>query len=115
MPVEFGTGFLSPETDGKKGPDDDVSVQRPEIGDHDAREMAAKAAFLLVSYLLRVSQDWVVGTTGIEPVTPTMSTQCVGGNYSRIPNNRRPNVRNCSRSDHGNLGHFLGALRRAKK
>src|SRR5262249_26020354 len=33
----------------QKGPDDDVSVQRPEIGDHDAREMAAKMGFLLPS------------------------------------------------------------------
>ena len=30
-----------------------------------------KTAFLLASYQLRVSEDWVVGTAGIEPVTPT--------------------------------------------
>ena len=53
-------------------------------------------------------REWVVGTTGIEPVTPTMSTQCVDGNYSRIFKQRALNVRNCSRSDHGYLGHFLG-------
>ena len=41
-------------------------MQRPEIGDHDAREMAAKTAFLLASYLLRVSEDWVVETVDIE-------------------------------------------------
>jgi len=29
----------------QKGPEDDISAQRPEIGDHHAREMAAKAAF----------------------------------------------------------------------
>jgi hypothetical protein len=40
--------------------------------------------------------------------TPTMSTQCVDGNYSRISKQRALNVRNCSRSDHGYLGHFLG-------
>jgi hypothetical protein len=39
---------------------DDISAQRPEIGDHHAREMAAKAAFLLASYQLQVSEDWVV-------------------------------------------------------
>jgi hypothetical protein len=50
----------------------------------------------------------MVGTTGIEPVTPTMSTQCVDGNYSVIPKKRTSNVRKCSRSDHGNPGHFLG-------
>jgi hypothetical protein len=32
--------------------------------------MAAKAGFLLARCQLRVSEDWVVGTTGIEPVTP---------------------------------------------
>jgi hypothetical protein len=44
----------------QNGPEDDVSAQRPAIGDHHAREMAAKAAFLLASYQLRVSGDWVV-------------------------------------------------------
>jgi hypothetical protein len=33
--VEFGAGFLPPETGAPKGPEDDVSEQRPEIGDHD--------------------------------------------------------------------------------
>ena len=33
----------------KKGPEDDVSGQRPEIGDHHTRETAAKTAFLLAS------------------------------------------------------------------
>src|SRR6516225_867725 len=31
----------------QKRPEDDVSAQRPEIGDHHAPEMAAKTAFLL--------------------------------------------------------------------
>jgi hypothetical protein len=50
----------------------------------------------------------VVGTTGIEPVTPTMSTQGVDGKY--IENRGRINgiVALCSRSDHVNLGRFLG-------
>ena len=48
----------------QKGPEGDVSAQRPEIGDHHTREMAAKTAFLLASYQLRVSEDWVVA----EPV-----------------------------------------------
>ena len=38
----------------QKGPEVDVSAQRPEIGDYHAREMAAKAAFLAASYQLRV-------------------------------------------------------------
>jgi hypothetical protein len=50
----------------KKGAGDDVSKRRPEIGDHDAREMAAKTAFLLASCQLRVSEDWVVGAPGLE-------------------------------------------------
>ena len=33
------------------------------------REMAAKTAFLLTSYQLRVSEDWVVGASGLEPGT----------------------------------------------
>ena len=54
----FGTGFLPPETDApKRGSEDGVSAQRPEIGDHDTRVMAAKTAFLLASYQLRVSMD----------------------------------------------------------
>ena len=44
----------------KKGAGDDISKRRPEIGDHDAREMAAKAPFLLASHQSRVSGDWVV-------------------------------------------------------
>ena len=41
----------------------------PEIGDYHTREMAAKTAFLLASYQLRVSEDWVVGVPGLEPGT----------------------------------------------
>ena len=51
----------------QKGPEDDVSAQRPEIGDHHTREMAAKTAFLLASYQSRVSEDWVVAAPGLEP------------------------------------------------
>jgi len=50
----------------QKGPEDDVSAQRPEIGDHHMREMAAKTAFLLASYQLRVSGDCA---PGLEPRT----------------------------------------------
>ena len=53
----------------KKGPEVDVSAQRPEIGDHHAREIAAKTAFLVASCQLRVSEDWVVGEPGLEPGT----------------------------------------------
>ena len=56
---------------------DDVSQQGPEIGDHNARELAAKTALLLASYQSRVSEDWMVGTAGIEPVTHTLSRQPV--------------------------------------
>ena len=41
----------------KKGARGDVSEQRPEIGDHDAREMAAKTAFLVASCQLRVAHQ----------------------------------------------------------
>jgi hypothetical protein len=53
----------------------------------------------------------MVGTTGIEPVTPTMSKQCVDGNYSKIPGNRTQNAHFRSRLSHGNDGHFLGLER----
>jgi hypothetical protein len=53
----------------QKGHGGDVSAQRPEIRDHRAREIAAKTAFLLASYQLRVSEDWVVGAPGLEPGT----------------------------------------------
>jgi hypothetical protein len=55
----------------------------------------------------------MVGTTGIEPVTPTMSTRCVDGNYKEISRDRPANVRKRSRLDHGNLGHSLGRADRA--
>jgi hypothetical protein len=49
----------------QKGPEDDVSGQRPEIGDQHTRERTAKTPFLLASYQLRVSQDCVVGKPGL--------------------------------------------------
>jgi len=53
----------------QKGSEDGVLAQRPEIGDHYTREMAAKMAFLLASHQLRVSEDWVVDAPGLEPGT----------------------------------------------
>ena len=50
----------------------------------------------------------MVGTTGIEPVTPTMSTQCVDGNCNDLSKNRALNVSLRSRLGHGNHGHSLG-------
>ena len=52
--------FAAGDWRAKKGPEDGVSAQRPEIGDNHARDMAAKPAFLLANNLLRVSEDWVV-------------------------------------------------------
>jgi hypothetical protein len=58
----------------RKRPEDDISEQRPEIGDHHAREMAAKKAFLFASYQLRVSEDWVVAdAVTCEPVSGVKS------------------------------------------
>jgi len=50
----------------------------------------------------------MVGATGIEPVTPTMSTNGVDGNYSenRVLSAEKFAVR--SRSDHPYLGRFMG-------
>jgi hypothetical protein len=66
---EFGTGFLPPETGAPKEPQRRISAQRPEIGDHHAREMTAKAAFSLADLDAWVSGDWVVGAPGLEPGT----------------------------------------------
>jgi len=41
-------------------------------------------------------------------IITTMSTECVDGNYSEIPENSASNVRVCSRLSHGYHGHFLG-------
>src|SRR4029077_8944346 len=56
-----------------------------------------------------VREDWMVGTTGIAPVAPSMSTQCVDGNNTEITVCRRVRLPKRSRSDHGNFGHILGA------
>jgi len=54
----------------KKTPEDDISAQRPEIGDHHAREWAAKAAFLPVCVNIRVSEDWMVADTVMRNWSP---------------------------------------------
>src|SRR6516162_7346018 len=71
VPSSLGRNFCRRRQTCKKGARGDVSKQRPEIGDHDAREMAAKTAFLLASYQLRVSE--VVETTWIETGCPPLS------------------------------------------
>ena len=53
----------------QKRPRDDISARRLEIGDHRAREMAAKAAFSLADLFAWVSGDCVVGAPGLEPGT----------------------------------------------
>jgi hypothetical protein len=53
----------------RKRPKGDISEQRPEFGDWRAREMAAKTAFVLEGFNIRVSEDWVVGAPGLEPGT----------------------------------------------
>jgi hypothetical protein len=42
----------------RKRPEDDISEQRPKFGDYRAREMAAKTAFVLAGFNIRVSEDW---------------------------------------------------------
>jgi hypothetical protein len=48
--------------------------------------MAVKTAFLLASYQLRVSGDWVVGLTGIEPLTRRFRSIDAIGDYDGRPN-----------------------------
>ena len=57
----------------QEGPEDEISARRSEIGDHHAREMAAKAAFLLACVNIRVSEDCVVETRWIETGCPPRS------------------------------------------
>jgi len=57
----------------QKEPEADVSKQRPEIGDYHAQNSAAKTAFLLASYQLRVSEDCLVETRWIETECPPLS------------------------------------------
>jgi hypothetical protein len=54
----------------RKRPEDNISEQRPELGDYRALEMAAKTAFLLASCQLRVSQDWVVAEAVVRNWSP---------------------------------------------
>jgi hypothetical protein len=68
-------GFRCRRLARQKGPEDDVSAQRLEIGDHHTREMAAKTAFLLASYQLRVSQDCVVADAVERNWSPTSPEQ----------------------------------------
>jgi hypothetical protein len=60
----------------KEGAGDDISKRKPEIGDHDAREMAAKTAFLLASCQLRVSEDWVVADAVEKNRSPRTQFPC---------------------------------------
>ena len=78
------------------------------MGPESIAEIPAQTAYRSLMRKYPVRGDWVVGTTGIEPVTPTMSTQCVDGKYSKISDNYARNIRFCSRLDHGFLGHILG-------
>ena len=79
----------------KKGARGDVSKQRPEIGDHDAREMAAKTAFVLSGLNIQVSEDWVVadavrGEPVSEPKFPVsaLNRDFFGEDYRLLsPNN----------------------------
>ena len=68
------------------------SAQRPEIGDHHTREMAAKTAFLLASYQLRVSEDWVAETRWIETGRRTRSVR-KPKSQPRNPQRKRPRRR----------------------
>jgi hypothetical protein len=99
-PLEFGTGFLLPETDAQKGAGDDVSKQRPEIGDRHSREMAAKAAFSFGDLDAWVSGDWVVGAPGLGPVNRPKSKSLGIGTPQQIdllPQHQNLRLEHCAR------------------
>ena len=71
-----GTEFLGAETGSQKiHPGDRYCRQRPgtlKIGGN----IPAETASFLSTTVSAVREDWLVGATGIEPVTPSMSTRC---------------------------------------
>jgi hypothetical protein len=60
--------------------EDDVSAQRPEIGDHHTREMAAKRAFLRASYQLAGFERLGGGGSSLAKRVSKAGT----GNFSKI-------------------------------
>ena len=99
---------MNAETGPRKSPPETTCPRRDQEGPESIAEIPAQKAYLNLTGNYPIPKDCVVGTTGIEPVTPTMSTQCVDGKYSKISDNYARNIRFCSRLDHGFLGHILG-------
>jgi hypothetical protein len=100
--------FLLQRPGGETGPFGSIAGAETALTREFGRHVFEIAALLRVSRRICNYRVWVVGTTGIEPVTPTMSTQCVDGNCSEIPFGCASKVLIRSRSDHGYLGRFLG-------
>src|ERR1700687_1332631 len=71
-----GTEFLDAETKRQKSPLKCASAYRDQNPGSEWPEIPAETPYL-ASYRKRaVCKDWMVGATGIEPVTPSMSTRC---------------------------------------
>jgi hypothetical protein len=75
LPLEIqlpGTEFLDAETGGQKSALETADVDRDRKSGDDTGEIPAEAASLESPTKCAVWEDWMVGTTGIEPATPTM-------------------------------------------
>jgi hypothetical protein len=97
-PIRVWNGiFAAGDGRAKKGPEDDISDAETGSRSHLTREMAAKTAFLLSSYQLRVSEDWVVmcGIAGFGSLAAYLPSQKVHTYYdfhSPSPGAVRPDM-----------------------
>jgi len=66
---------LNAETGPRKSPPETTCPLRDQEGPESIAEIPAQKAYLNLTGNYPIPKDCVVGTTGIEPVTPTMSTK----------------------------------------
>jgi hypothetical protein len=73
-PSPPGTGFLDAETVAAESPPKTRDARRDQKGPEPMAEIPVQTACLNLTGNYPVWEDWMVGATGIEPVTPSMST-----------------------------------------
>src|SRR5258707_11328751 len=71
-----GTEFLDAETGGQKLTQETANVWGDRKTGTTPANIPAETAYLESVWKPVVRSDWMVGATGIEPVTPSMSTRC---------------------------------------
>ena len=70
---------MDAETKPPKSLPETTNSRRDDKGPEPIAEIPLQTAYLNLTEKHPVRQDWVVGTTGIEPVTPTMSSDALFG------------------------------------